>query len=186
VRPTLLALIALALVLPACGGDGGGGGGDRVEPDAWAADVCGSVGTWLDDVQKRSGEIGKTAEQADSLEEVKREFIAFFEGVTGRTDEMLAEIEAAGAPDVDEGEAIAQDLQDSIRPLRDALVDAREQAEDLPTDDQQAFAEQAVAAGQTVEKAGTDVQTAFERLDSEYDAPELQRAFEEEQACAKL
>jgi hypothetical protein len=184
VRLALLALIALVLVLPACGG--GGGGGDRVEPEAWAADVCGSVGTWLEDVQKRSGEIGKTAEQAESLEEVKREFIAFFEGVTTRTDELLTEIDGAGTPDVEEGEAIAQDLQDSIRPLRDALVDAREQAENLPTDDQQAFAEQAVAAGQTVERAGTDVQNAFERLDSEYDAPELQRAFEEEQACAEL
>jgi len=188
VRALLVPLVTVLIALPACGGDDGGGsaGGGGTAPEAWAKQVCGSVGSWLEDVQKRSSAIGDTAQGANSLKEAKSQFVTYFEELVARTDKMITEIEDAGDPDVEDGDAIGEDFRNTIAPMRDALADARDQAEDLPTDDPQAFAQGAVKAGESVEREGTQVGQAFDRLDEKYDTAELQRAFKDEPACTEL
>lgn len=193
-RAFLLTLSAVVLLaLAACGGgdgdggeEAGGGGEGRVEASAWTADVCGSVSSWLEDVEARSSEIGSSAQDAGSVEGIKRELVAFFDEMIDRTDRMVTEIERAGVPDVDDGDAIAEDFRTSMGPLREALADARDRAEKLPADDPEAFAQGAVALGEDVQNAGGDVQKAFDDLEQKYDTPELDQAFADEPACEKL
>jgi hypothetical protein len=199
VRLALVVALALLLLVPACGGDGdgggnggGNGGGEAAEPEArdpeeWVADVCGAVGSWVADIQEQSTELGETARGAENLEDARDQFAAFFDGVVDRTEEMLTEIEDADAPAVEDGEATAQDLRDTLEPIQGVFENARDEAEDLPTDDPAAFEDGATEIGQTVEEEATEISDAFDELDQRYDVPELDEAFEEEEeACAEL
>lgn len=187
-RASLVALLAASLVaLSACGGDdGGSAGGGGTDPNAWAKQVCGAVGTWLEDVQTKSAAIGESAGNAGSLKEAKTQFVAYFDELVERTDQMLGEIDEAGDPDVEDGEAIGDDFRQTIEPMKDALADARDQAKGLPTDDPQAFSQGAVKAGESVQREGENIGKAFDELDKKYDTAELERAFEDEPACGEL
>ena len=128
-----LATVAAAAALAACGGgDSQGTQATGVPPEEWAGDVCTAVGSWLDDFIARSSELDSDAEGIGSLEDGRTLLTNFLEFTVDRTDELLADVEAAGQPDVDEGEAIASDFRANVLPLREALADALERARKQP------------------------------------------------------
>jgi hypothetical protein len=184
VRLAAIALAALLLVSGCGGGDGGEAEGR--EPGEWVADVCSAVGSWVEGIQEESTALGETAQGAENLEQARDQFVDFFDQVIERTEQMLAQIDGAGAPAVDDGEAIAEDLRSTLEPIQGAFEDARDDAENLPTDDPAAFQEGATQIGETVQQEAQEIGQAFDGLEREYDVPELDEAFEEEEACSDV
>lgn len=181
-----LAAIALAALLLVSGCGGGDGEPEGREPAEWVADVCSAVGAWAEGVQEESTALGEAAQGAENLEEARDDFVEFFDQVIERTDRMLAEIDDAGAPAVEDGEAIAEDLRSALEPIQDAFEDARADAENLPTDDPGAFQAGATRIGETVQEEAQAIGRTFDELEREYDVPELDEAFEEEDACSEI
>ncbi len=181
-RYAALAAILLcgAGLLTACGGDdeGGGGGGDTVSASSFASDVCSAVGDWAGGIQEESQQIS-SAFQSGSPEEGKQILEDFIGGAVDRTDDLIAEVEEAGVPDVDGGEEYADQLRDAFEAARNVLADVQAEAADLPSDPQ-AFGQAAQELGSGVQEALGAVGESVEQPDS----PELEEAFEEEEACA--
>jgi hypothetical protein len=180
-----LAAVALGVLL-LVSGCGGNGEPEGREPGEWVADVCGAVTSWVDGVQEESTALGETAQDAEDLEQARDQFVDFFDQVIDRTDRMLAEIDEAGTPAVEEGEAIAEDLRSTLAPIQDAFEDARAEAEELPTDDPAAFQAGATQIGESVQEEAQAIGRAFDELERQYDVPELDEAFEDEEACSEV
>jgi hypothetical protein len=91
-----------------------------------------------------------------------------------RTDEMLAAVEGAGHPDVDEGEAIAREFRENLLPLREAFADALERTRNISLDDPAEFEREATEIGSSIETAGNQVETAFDDLSQKYDSVQFE------------
>ena len=169
-----------SLGLAGCGGDGGG---DTVSADAFAQDICTSVGDWVQTVQDKAGAIGESIDPNASPEEGKEALGNFLGEIVADTEQLVSEVEDAGVPDVDGGEEISQDLTAAFEEAQRILEDAQADVEDFPTDDPQAFAEAAGNLGPSVQEALGEVGNSLQSTDS---AEELQQAFEDEAACAEV
>ncbi|MPZ69948.1 MAG: hypothetical protein GEU71_10510 [Actinobacteria bacterium] len=99
-RATSIKVMAVAavsaLLFVSCGGS------DGVAPATYAKSVCNSVNDWVTAIQERAagleGELtGEAAQAKDKLDE-------FFGVAIDATDTLIAELEEAGAPDVEGGE----------------------------------------------------------------------------------
>jgi hypothetical protein len=105
---------------------GGGGQDAGAEPADWIEDVCTALVAWRDDLEAASEDLQATASGSANLDEALSLLTSFLDDAVARTDEMLADVAAAGTPAVDEGEAISADLQAALPKtyLRYATYDA--------------------------------------------------------------
>ncbi len=94
---------------------------------------------------------------------------------------MLADVKAAGQPSVEDGDKIARDLQTRLQSLRTTLVQARQTVQRLP-DDPSKFGPAAQDLGASIQKAGSDIGDQIDQLDEKYDAEELSKSFNENEA----
>lgn len=178
-----LSVLALTAV-SACGG-GGGGSATGASPEEWSADVCGALSDWVTDLNRRADEMQKAAANSGSIPDARDEIVAFLDTTVTQTDTMLQKVEAAGAPAVDDGEAIARDLREELAKIKPVFVGARESAKALP-DDPEAFVDAAQDLGSALAAGGGEVGGRLEATQEKYDSPELEKAFDEEPACQTL
>ncbi|HEU4480563.1 MAG TPA: hypothetical protein VFS18_01635 [Actinomycetota bacterium] len=176
-RSMMLAATVVVGLLAACGGDGGDEG---VAPDAFAADICGAASDWVASIQERAGAIQTDFTSGDP--EQGREVLGkFLDDVIRDTDDLIAQVDEAGTPDVDGGEEFADDLRAAFEESKEILVDVRADVEDLPDDPQQ-FAEAGQQMGVSIQEAFTEVSSSFEEPESD----ELREAFEGEESCNEI
>lgn len=178
------AVLAVA-VLAACGG-GEGGEQAGADPKTWVGEVCTAVVAWRDDIQQSAEELGTSLGQGASAEELRGRLTDFLGGAVARTDELLADVEATGSPDVEQGEAISADLRSALGEVRQVLAEAEAEAEGLPTDDVTAFGQAAQELGTSIQSGIEDVATTFSDLSERYDSPELAEAFEQHESCSEI
>jgi hypothetical protein len=179
-----IALIVAALALGASACGGGDEAASGASPQEWSADVCGALQSWRSDLETKTNDLQSTAAGATSVAEGRDLIVDFLDETITRTDQMLNEVEAAGSPDVDDGETIARDFRTQLAKIKPIFEDAREKAADLP-DDPQGFAEGAQEIGTAMSTAGEQVGAEFESSDK-FDSPELEKAFNDEPACQQL
>jgi hypothetical protein len=174
----------------ACGGDdddgGDGGGGDTVETGAWVADVCTAVGGWATGLQEVGSEISDSVTDPSDIEGARDAIVEVFDTAVESTDDMLAAVDEAGVPDVKDGPALARDFRDALSGAKDVFETARDEAENLPTDDPESFASAAGELSGSVEDGFAAVGEGLESLDEKYSSIDLESAFEDEPACAAL
>jgi hypothetical protein len=183
VRSLLAVLVAvLALAASGCGGDGGGNEVEGASPDQWSGDICTAVSNWARDLQTRAGQPPKSTR---TVAEVRAQLVDFISDVVTRTDEMLAEVRAAGQPSVEDGDKIARDLLARLQSLRTTLVRARRTVQGLP-DDPSKFGPAAQDLGASIQKAGSDIGDQIDQLDEKYDAGELSKSFNDNPRCSDL
>ena len=179
----LLATAALVLVAGACGG------GDETpsgaSPDQWSADVCGALQTWVTDIQTRGQALGASTGNSTSIPDARAKIVDYLDTTVTRTDDMLDKVEAAGAPAVDEGDAIASDLRRELANMKVAFEQARDKAKNLPTEPS-AFVDGAQRLGTELAAAGGKVGGRLQATTEKYDAPELQEAVNGTPACQGL
>lgn len=190
-RVIALALMA-ALVLAACGGDDGGDGGDTdvqaeedsgaetVSVDEYAGEVCSALSAWVTDIQDRAATITEGIDPGDA-EAGKERLEEFIGDTVDGTDELIANVEAAGVPDTEGGEEAAEQIQSGLEQVKTILEDAQKQIGELPTNDPQAFGTGAQEIATSLQEATGEAAGAIDSANSE----ELTAAFGENEDCAQ-
>jgi hypothetical protein len=180
----LLPVVAVTLVLAACGG--GGGGSESAEPAEWVDQVCTTVVSWRDELQQSASDFTTEIAGISSLEEAKGKLGDFLNGVIDRTDVMLDEIVAVGAPAVDRGDEIQAHLREGLEGVRGVFSTAADQVGELPIDDPLAFAQAAQTLAGSIESGIAEIGKTFDSLGAQYDIPELDEASDRSEACQDL
>jgi hypothetical protein len=184
-RPRTIVAVLAAVLLSGCGSDQPEGADPpretRVPARSYVADLCDAITTWMDDIEARNEEL-QSGMEPTSLDVVKDTALSFFDDVIASTDRMLTEAEAAGVPDVADGEEAARHVSAALRDMRDALTDARDRVEALSIEDPQAFASELQAIGEDM-KVSLDEVTGS--LDS-FESHELEEAADDVPACERL
>lgn len=178
-RRTIAAAVLLVLVACAGADDRARDGG--ADPRAWLATVCGATRGWVDEIVALNQELQGDLD-APNVRQLKDTMVGYFEDILAATDEMIAEVDGAGVPDVDGGGATADAISSGLRDARDVLQEARDEAVDLPTGDRRAFGEELQVIGQDVQTSLGEVGRALGEMDS----PELDRLAENVPACREL
>jgi hypothetical protein len=132
----VLALVAAG----GCGGDGGGGeNSSSKSPDQWATTVCGALDDWGTSLQAGSQELAPALQQRKNLENSKERFIAFLEEAEKDTQALVNEVESAGSPQTDEGEALQRQLVSALEKMQESFASAIDRAKELETTGLQSF-----------------------------------------------
>src|SRR5215218_3771942 len=122
-RIGIAALAASSLLaVTACGG-GGSDQADRVEPEAWAADVCTAMSQLKGFTESRAKEFTEEASAARSLKRVKTLAVALYSDILDQVDVMLRKIDAAGTPEGDQGEEMRREFRAIIGEFRPIFVE---------------------------------------------------------------
>lgn len=178
------AAAAAGLVLAACNGPQGR------EPEAWAAQTCGNLRSWMHGIQARSEEYAEALGQITATEpvvltpQVRSETLDFVDDVIVATDGLLVQIEESGTPAVEDGPEVVDTFRRGITELRDGLTEARGDVADAGPGDLQ----------QRLEDFGATLQAAAGRVGAVFDeaeqrglgGDELDEAFRTQPACAGL
>jgi len=156
-----IVLLALGVIMTgACsgsdGGWNGGSGAEAVTAEADATGVCGAIADWVDEIQGLNEDLQANLDPA-SIDALKDAMVTFLDDVIASTDTVIANVEDAGVPDVEDGEAAAQHLLTGLRDSRGVFQDARDRVEAMPTDDPAAF-------GEELQTVGTDIQTSMSTI----------------------
>jgi hypothetical protein len=182
VRKPLVALLAAVIVLAgaACGGDDGS---DGVAPDAYVSSVCSAIGSWQDSLIAGSTVLQERINTEDDLSVVREQFVTFYGGAIEETDKMLAAVEAAGVPDVTNGEVASATMLEELRSFRPLLTDALAKARELPLADEFEFTTQAQTLGAGYRIEVSKLATLFDVVAEQHDAPELTEAASADPTC---
>lgn len=146
----LLASLTLVATLGACGTSGGDdeaatttaaaeeetttteAEAEAVAVDEWAAGFCDAFGGWLDDIETASSEISSLS--PDDLETAQSAVSELFGTASDVTEDLIAQLEELGAPDIDDGDQLAADLQEKFQGFVDAADAAQAEVDDLELD----------------------------------------------------
>jgi hypothetical protein len=183
-----IAVLAAAAAFGAagCGGGDGADSAEGAEPAQYAADVCGAIASWQQELQASATTMQSKLNTSSTPADVKAGLVTFMEGATKSTDGMIAKVKEAGPPAVEDGEALQSDLEKGLSDAQTAFAKARDDAKALPTNDQAAFQREAQALGTTLQREGTAIGQTFNGLSTKYDSKELNEAFDKEPACTSL
>jgi hypothetical protein len=152
------------------------GGGD-VDVDEWAEGFCGDFEGWLAALETASQDVGSDLGAGD-LEGARAAILDLFDTASDETVALRTSIEEGGAPDIDDGEGLQEDLATRIDAFNDSIVGARTQLEGIPTDDPAAFQAGVLDAVTTFEAEATEIGDSFAELDRTYDDPDLLEALD--------
>jgi hypothetical protein len=182
-RRVVLASLAVAAALSAaaCGGgnETGVGDGETVSAATWTGDLCTALDTWQSELTESAPD---PASEPD-IESTKDSLVSFLESAVAATQALVDDVRAAGVPEIENGEAIATEMQSEIAAVGDDFLAAKDTLEGLSTDDPAAFAAEVSEIGTTLTEAGAAAGAAFDRLAEQYPAAELDAAATDAPAC---
>jgi hypothetical protein len=171
-----------AMALAACGGGSDGSSSATTPAAEWVASVCGAISTWKTELTSGAPDFS----QVTDVESTKQTLGDYLEQVKVSTDTLIADIEAAGTPDVENGEAIAQEFKANLATVGDSFQQAKADLDALSTNDPAAFASGLQEIAGALTTAGSEAGQAFDKLATEYPDSGLDEAAADAPACAAL
>ncbi len=147
---------------------------DREAARVWTEQICASNHEWQDAIG-----ILVQGREPDSRDD----FVAFFSGSVDATRRLVRELEAAGAPDVDDGEVVANTYVEAFTRAHQVSADALEQAEMLPD---VISDEERLELQRLVQEGFGEVSATFAEAGDEVDSPALTEAVSENPDCAAV
>jgi hypothetical protein len=195
--------LALVLVLPACGDDdsttsatttggttattsasattSGSSSGAKVGAEPYVEKVCTALGDFTSSVSDIQGEIQSAVGNVSDLQQGKQAVTDAFQSFADEASQLADEVQAAGVPDVANGEQIASDLKSSFTALKDAISKLVADSKELPTDNPAVF----TAA---ITKLTTGFTSALSDIDAQSvtSSPELSAAAAKVDACKNV
>ena len=142
--------------------------------------VCNAVGPFEKDVASRSGALNPTTIKSPA--QGKTALQGFLSAVASDTDKALAQLKAAGAPDVGNGSKIESAIVAAFTQLDTAMKTAANNANSLPTTSPTAFQAAATTLGTTVKNSMNGIGSSLSGLKSSA----LEKAAAKEPACSSL
>jgi hypothetical protein len=184
----LLSLAVLAFAAAGCGGGGGDddGNGSAAAPDVWAASVCGALGNWVTDLQDGSRQLGTQMQDTKNLKNVKARFVDFLEDAEQSSEQMVEKVKEAGPPDVEQGEAIQDDLVAALEKVNESFANAVDKANELSTSSLQSFSSGVGKLSQDVQDNLATTGQDFSTLSDRFRSTELDNATDGEPACQQF
>ena len=173
----VLAVLATAVSLAACGGSSSSSG---VSASSYVKSICQAIGPFEKDVQSRSSALDLSS--ITSAAAGKKALQGFLAAIVADTDKAVQQLKAAGAPNVTNGEKISGAIVSAFTQVKTALSQAETQAGNLPTSSPAAFK----AAAQTI---GTGIRTSMSNIGnslSNLKSADLETAAKKEAACTTL
>jgi hypothetical protein len=185
-------LVPAVLIFAACGGgddgggedgggDDGGGGGDTVSAESYVSDLCGAMVDWQKTIQDETtalqGSLDPNADVAARTDAIG----GYLDQMVSATTQLNEDVEAAGVPDVEGGEEIAQRFQTGFQEAETALEDAREQVESLPESPEEFKT--------ATDQLGNTIQTSLGTIGnsmSDISQSDLNQAFTEDETCSQI
>ncbi len=172
-------VLAAGLFLGACGGDDGGG--DAAQ--AYASSICTAFSTWVQDIQQRNQTLTSALNPQSTPAEGKEQLQVFLDSIIQDTDKLIGSVQAAGVPDVEGGQAAATQIRAAAAQAKTSFENAREQVDQLPTDDPAGFQAGAQQVGSQI---GSSLSGLGEELRNRSQSEEIRQAFQDSPTCARL
>jgi hypothetical protein len=148
--------------------------------------VCSEVGQWFQSIQTQTEELSSaTADLEGDLEGAKESIQRYLDEVIVATDDLLTGVRGAGEPDVEDGREVAAELQAGFERVRAEFEEASGEIEAVSTDDPDTFVAEFDRIGGRLQD-GSAIEEAFSGLERFSDNEELDRAFDEEEACQQI
>jgi hypothetical protein len=178
---TLRRALALLIVVCLCAGCGSSGSSkstpSKVSPAAYVKSVCSAISPLERDVVTRSSALNTPATDATHAKQTLQGFLT---AVAHESDRALTQIKAAGAPDIANGQQVADTIVRAFTQLRDAMRTAVTKSNSLPTGSAASFKTGAQALG-------TSVKSSLNNIDpSGFRNPDIEKAAAKEPACKSL
>jgi hypothetical protein len=148
------------------------GDDETVAVDEWADTFCGSFSTWLDDIQTASSGVADNVTPGD-IDSAKTAIADLFGTASEATQTLIDELESGGAPDIDDGDQLVEDLVEKFQAFDDAAQKAKADTEDLASDDISTFQSEADELTTTFQDEVGKVADSFSEIDSKYKSEEL-------------
>jgi hypothetical protein len=183
-RALCVLCVVLALAAAGCGGGGDGGSSSSKSADDWAETVCGALDDWGTSLQTRSQELGPAMQDTKDLENVKETYIGFLQDAEQSSQKLVDEVESAGPPDTEEGEAVHSELVSALEKVQMSFARAVDQAEKLPTTDGDSLTRGVGVLSNDVEKNLQAAGASFNGIAEE--SPEIKEAFDDTPSCGQL
>lgn len=186
-RPLVIVAAAAGLALAGCASDPAPNAAPEEPMPAVPAAPSEETVAWTDSV---CGALVPVAENLSTPPEfdltapapTRDAYVTYLTEAQTAADSALVSVEAAGAPPVEGGEEIAQNVREDVTELRDDLADARTQLEQTDVSDPAAVGRSVVAAGNVIGALGNNAQ-ALSALDGE---PQLDAAYAQAASCEQL
>jgi hypothetical protein len=175
-RWSKLSVIAIAVVLAGCGG----GGSSGVSAGSYVKAICSSIGPFEKDVQSRSSALDLSS--ITNVADGKTALVGFLTAMVSDTDKAVAQLKAAGDPNVKNGKAIASGVVTAFSKLKQALQQAASQANSLPVTSPTAFKTAATTLGNGVRTSISSIGGSLNGLKS----PDLEQAAAKDPTCKTL
>lgn len=174
---TCAALLATLTLTSACGDSG-----DNNQPsstEAWAGRVCATASNWLGAVSDAQATLTDTTNlSADSLR-------GAFDDVAGATETLVTNLGKLGTPDTkagDEAQAQLSSLSDQLKQQQGVISGATAQA----AGSVQGLLSQVSTVSGAIATMLTAVSTTIDNIRQLDGAAELEKAFQDAQACQEL
>jgi hypothetical protein len=183
-RATRVASVAVAVVLAvaltSCGG-GSGSSSSGMTAEQYVAGACAAMTTWGQDIKSGVADLQSKVSGAPDLAARKQVFVAFTKQLSATTDTLVSSLQGLGAPAVEGGAGVHQQLVGAFESVRSTLKNAEQEAEALPTDDPVEFRKQVNAIGTEIGGIGD----AFSNVGNMKNAA-LDSAFNKDPTCQKM
>ncbi len=186
---------ALALAIPltllaACSSDDpvASGGDTSVDtpaeataPAEYMEGLCAAIVSYQSDLEAENASFQEQFEGgATPAPEDTKDALAAFLGIAGtRTEQLVDDVNALGAPDVENGDGVRTALTSAFEKVVELFNDAKTEIEGLSADDPAALVEGFTAAATNLQEAATGISTSFDDLSS----PELDEASADAPSC---
>ncbi len=194
-RASAITAVALSLGVTAvaCGGGSSSSSGStsttaasKLSASQWIGQVCGTLTNWKNDLTTKSNNFQSQVSGSTDLQQAKSGLVSFLNSTVSSTNEMISQLQAAGAAPVKDGSAISQALVGGFQQIQVSFSQAQTQAQALPTDDPQAFSNQAKALGTSLDNAGNTAGKNIESAVNKYPSDRLDQEFNANPACQSV
>jgi hypothetical protein len=184
-RVTRFASVAIALavagLLVGCGGSGSGSSASGTSAEEYVAGACGAMTTWGQDIKTEATDLQSKVGGVSGLAGRKQVFVDFTKQLSATTDTLVTDLHGLGAPAVDGGADVHQQIVGAFQSVQTTLRNAEQEAEALPIDDVAAFKSQVNAIGTEIGGIGDAFQNISNMKNEELDA-----AFKKDQTCQQM
>jgi hypothetical protein len=178
-RRAIGALLVAALVITSASA---AAAADATSAKRWATSTCGALGRWESSIAARAK---PTKEQADP--KTGRAVLSkYVRGIVKDTKTLVKRLDAAGFPDVDQGEQIAAAIHAAFTDALATLRAAKGQVAELDVSSAATFSSGATAIQQSIADAFGAAQSTLSQAGEQYSVPALTSALSNARSCQAL